>query len=135
MKKSEVDSARALKLQKADHFDEAFEEFDAAARLVPKNLEDVTSLAMVRQQLVFNHLQRGSDDLTRGKNVQAQAEFRSAASLDRENEFAQQRLRDSLTEWAPRIAGGSARVLNRERYAWFLIRLRKFHFRGTRMLC
>ena len=131
LKKAKVDFARALKLQKADHFDEAFEEFDAAARLVPKNLEYVTSLAMARQQLVFNHLQRGSDDLTRGKNVEAQAEFRSAANLDPQNEFAQQRLQDSLTEWTPKIAEAPRVVLESPE-----IRvvpdpaLHEFHFRG-----
>ena len=131
LKKAKVDFARALKLQKAEHFDEAFEEFDAAARLVPKNLEYVTSLAMVRQQLVFNHLQRGSDDLTHGRNVEAQAEFRSAANLDPQNEFAQQRLRDSLTEWRPKIADAPRVVLESPE-----IRvvpnpaLHEFHFRG-----
>src|SRR5579864_1772246 len=103
LKKSQVAFARALKLQKAERFDEAYEEFDAAARLVPKNLEYITALAMVRQQLVYDHLKRGNDDLTKGKLVEAQAEFRSASNLDPQNEFAQQRLRDSLTEWAPKM--------------------------------
>jgi len=104
LKKSKIAFSKALKLQKAEHFDEAYEEFDTAARLVPKNLEYVTALAMVRQQLVFDHLQRGNDDVTKGKLVEAQAEFRSASNLDPQNEFAQQRLHDSLAEWAPKIA-------------------------------
>ncbi len=104
LKKSKAAFARALKLQKAERFDEAYEEFDTAARLVPKNVEYVTALAMVRQQLVFDHLQRGNQDLGNGKLVEAQAEFRSASYLDPENEFAQQRLRDSMAEWAPKIS-------------------------------
>jgi general secretion pathway protein D len=104
LKKSKIAFARALKLQKAERFDEAYEEFDTAARLVPKNVEYVTALAMVRQQLVFDHLQRGNDDLTKGKLVEAQAEFRSASDLDPQNEFAQERLRDSQTEWAPKMS-------------------------------
>jgi len=104
LKKSKIAFSKALKLQKAEHFDEAYEEFDTAARLDPKNLEYVTALAMVRQQLVFDHLQRGNDDVTKGKLVEAQAEFRSASNLDPQNEFAQQRLHDSLAEWAPKIA-------------------------------
>jgi hypothetical protein len=64
----------------------------------------VTSLALARQQLVFNHLQRGNDYFTSGKMVEAQAEFLSAANLDPENEFAKQRLRDSMAEWAPKAA-------------------------------
>src|SRR5277367_4801984 len=105
LKKSKAAFSKALQLQKAEHFDEAYEEFDTAARLVPKNIEYVTALAMVRQQLVFDHLQRGNDDLAKGKMVEAQAEFRSASNLDPENEFAQQRLRDSLTEWTPKKTG------------------------------
>jgi hypothetical protein len=104
LKKSKAAFAKALKLQKAERFDEAYEEFDTAARLVPKNVEYVTALAMVRQQLVFDHLQRGNQDLGNGKQVEAQAEFRSASYLDPENEFAQQRLRDSMAEWAPKIS-------------------------------
>ena len=79
LKKSKIAFSKALQLQKAEHFDEAYEEFDTAARLVPKNVEYVTALALVRQQLVFDHLQRGNDDQTKGKLVEAQAEFRSAA--------------------------------------------------------
>ena len=105
LKKSKTAFERALKLQKAERFDEAFEEFDTAARLVPKNLEYVTALAMVRQELVYDHLKRGNDDLTKGKLVEAQAEFRSASNLDPQNEFAQQRLRDSLGEWTPKTTG------------------------------
>ena len=58
LKKSKIAFDKALKLQKADRFDEAFEEFDAAARLVPKNLEYVTALAMARQQLVYDHIKQ-----------------------------------------------------------------------------
>ena len=107
LKKSKAAFSKALHLQKAEHFDEAYQEFDTAARLVPKNVEYVTALALVRQQLVFDHLQRGNDDLAKGKLVEAQAQFRSASNLDPENEFAQQRLRDSLTEWTPKTTGAA----------------------------
>lgn len=131
LKKSKIAFSKALKLQKAERFDEAFAEFDTAARLVPKNVEYVTALAFVRQQLVFDHLQRGNDDLTKGKLAEAQAEFRSASNLDPQNEFAQQRLRDSLTEWLPKMAetprvvaeSPELRVVPNET-------LHEFHFRG-----
>jgi general secretion pathway protein D len=131
LKKSKIAFAKALKLQKAERFDEAFEEFDTAARLVPKNLEYVTALAMVRQQLVFDHLQRGNDDLTKGKLAEAQAEFRSASNLDPQNEFAQQRLHDSLAEWLPKITE-TPRVVAESpevRVAPNPV-LHEFHFRG-----
>lgn len=131
MKKAKSAFSRALKLEKAKHLDEAFEQFDTAARLVPRNLDYVTALAMVREQLAFDHLQQGNKDLLNGKEVEAQAEFRSALNLDPQNEFAQQRLRDSLGEWAPkaiepaRVAGdfGELRVVPRDVRA-------DFHFSG-----
>ena len=131
LKKSKTAFATALKLQKAERFDEAYEQFDAAARLVPRNVEYVTSLAMVRQQLVFNHLQRGNDDLTKGKLVEAQAEFRSAANLDPQNEFAKQRLYDSMAEWAPDLTG-TPRVVAESTEVRVIPSpdLREFHFRG-----
>ena len=105
------------------------------ARLVPKNMEYVTALALVRQQLVFDHLQRGNDDLTTGKAVEAQAEFRSAANLDPENEFAQQRLRDSLTEWAPKTSGTPRVVAEAASVEVFPHTApQEFHFRGTHAL-
>jgi len=131
MRKAKSAFSRALKLEKAKHLDEAFELFDTAARLVPKNLDYVTALAMVREQLAFDHLQQGNTDLLNGKEVEAQAEFRSALNLDPQNEFAQQRLRDSLGEWAPktlepvRVATdfGELRVVPRDVRA-------DFHFSG-----
>src|SRR5277367_5755694 len=131
LKKSKDAFAKALKLQKAEHFDEAYEEFDTAARLVPKNLEYVTALAMVRQQLVFDHLQRGNNDLAKGKLVEAQAEFRSASNLDPQNEFAQQRLRDSQAEWSPQLTGAPRVVADSTQVRIVPSPdLHEFHFRG-----
>jgi general secretion pathway protein D len=100
-KKAEEAFSKALKLQKGKQFDEAYEEFDTAARLVPTNLNYITSLALVRQQLVFDHVQRGNADLLSGNEENAQGEFRTALNLDPDNEFAKQRLLESLDEWAP----------------------------------
>ncbi len=131
LKKSKAAFSKALQLQKAEHFDEAYVEFDTAARLVPKNVEYVTALALVRQQLVFDHLQRGNNDLTNGKVVEAQAEFRSASNLDPQNEFAQQRLRDSLTEWSPKLTGAPRVVAeSTEMQVAPKADLHDFHFRG-----
>jgi general secretion pathway protein D len=131
LKKSKVAFSKALELQKAEHFDEAYEEFDTAARLVPKNVEYVTALAMVRQQLVFDHLQRGNNDLATGSLVEAQAEFRSASNLDPQNEFAQQRLRDSQAEWSPKVSG-TPRVVAESAEIRVVPKpgLEEFHFRG-----
>lgn len=130
VKKSKAAFSKALKLQKTDRFEEAFREFDAAARLTPRNVEYVTALAMVRQQLVFDHLRHGNDNLTNGKLVEAQAEFRSAANLDPQNEFAQQRLRDSLVEWAPKITETPQVLESAELRVVPNPGSHEFHFRG-----
>jgi general secretion pathway protein D len=131
LKKSKAAFSKALKLQNADRFDEAFKEFDTAARLAPKNVEYVTALALVRQQLVFDHLRRGNENLIKGRQVEAQAEFRSASDLDPQNEFAQQRLRDSLAEWAPKTTGTPQVVAESEELRVIpKPGFHEFHFRG-----
>jgi len=88
--------SRGLKLQHDKNLDEAFAEFEQAARLIPQNMEYLTAREMVRQQLVTAHIERGNDDLQKGLPIEAQAEFRQALHLDPQNEFAQQRLQDAV---------------------------------------
>ena len=103
LKKAKSAFSRAVKLEKASRLDEAYLEFDTAARLAPRNADYLTALAMAREQLAYEHLERGNQYLLDSKEVQAQAEFRSALNLDPQNEFAQQRLNDSLEQWAPKL--------------------------------
>jgi general secretion pathway protein D len=95
---------RALKLQKNGKLNEAFPEFEAAARLAPKNLDYVTAREMARQQLVYNHLQSGNDDLLQNHSIEAMAEFRNALYLDPDNSFAAQRLRGAVSQFGPHIS-------------------------------
>lgn len=92
---------RALKLQKDKHPEEAYDEFQKAARLNPRNLDYITALAMERQQLVYHHIELGNNALLQKKEVTAMAEFRHALDLDPSNKFAQQRINDVIAEWAP----------------------------------
>jgi general secretion pathway protein D len=101
LKKAKGAFSRALHLEKEKHFDEAYREFDTAARLVPNNLSYQTALAITREELVSQHIKQGNSDLEDGLAVQAQAEFDSAVGLDPDNKFAQQQLQTSLGEWAP----------------------------------
>jgi general secretion pathway protein D len=96
--------AKGLKLQREKREDEAFGEFETAARLAPKDVEYVTARELTRQQLVFDHLQRGNAEMRDSRQIEALAEFRTALHLDPQNEFAQQRLTDALGEWAPKTA-------------------------------
>ncbi|HYR44659.1 MAG TPA: hypothetical protein VER98_16630, partial [Terriglobia bacterium] len=88
--------SRGLKLQHAKNLDDAFSEFEEAYRLIPQNVEYLTAREMVRQQLVASHLERGSNNLQNGRQVEALADFRLALHLDPQNEFAQQRLLDAV---------------------------------------
>jgi general secretion pathway protein D len=94
--------ARAMRLEGSHRSQEAFEQFEAAARLSPKNVEYLTAREVVRQQLVYDALQRGNAALQGDRQIEAMADFRSALELDPKNEFAQQRLSDAMREWRPR---------------------------------
>ena len=83
---------RGLRLQKEKRLDQAFDQFETAARLAPKDVDYVTAREMTRQQMVFDHLQRGNAEMLKGRQIEAMAEFRTALHLDPQNEFAQQRL-------------------------------------------
>lgn len=99
LKKAKEAFHRGLKLERQKKMDEAFTEFDTAARLAPTNIDYVTALALLRQQLVSVHIQKGNDALMKSMAVEAQAEFRSALALDPTDSFAQERLKESLGEW------------------------------------
>ncbi|MGA8152938.1 MAG: hypothetical protein WB952_18450 [Terriglobales bacterium] len=131
LKKAKAAFSRGLKLEKAQRIDEAYEEFDAAARLAPGNIDYVTALSITREELVSAHLKRGNTDLDKARPVEAQAEFRSAMNLDPQNQFARQRLQDSFTEWAPRTPP-SIRVVkdSGEIRVFPSPELHEFHFRG-----
>src|SRR6266704_1181181 len=131
LKEAKAAFFRGLKLQSSKRLDEAFAEFEEAARLAPREMQFVTSREMARQQLVFDHLQRGNTSMLNGRQVEALGEFRTALNLDPQNEFAQQRLRDALGAWAPKVSApaqvladaGELELTPQERRA-------DFHYRG-----
>jgi general secretion pathway protein D len=105
LKEAKAAFSKGLKLQRAKHPNEAFEEFDKAARLVPRNVDYVTAREMMREQVVYDDLERGNKALLDGRQTEALAAFRGALQLDPKNEFAQQRLRDAVNEWSPKASG------------------------------
>ena len=122
--------AKGLKLQREKRQDEAFDQFETAARLAPRDVEYLTAREMTRQQLVFDHLERGNEEMGRGLQIEALAHFRTALQLDPQNDFAQQRLKDAMGEWAPKSAApqvvadsGEIRVVPSQAQA-------DFHYRG-----
>ena len=123
--------ARGLKLEKSSNLDQAFAQFEDAARLVPQDVEYLTARELVRQQLAAEHLERGNDYLLKGQQVEALAEFRTAQTLDPQNEFAQQRLRDALGPLPVRTAGPPQIVASEDAIdAKPLDGYHDFHFRG-----
>jgi len=94
---------RGLKLQKSKRLDEALSEFEHAAHLVPQDAQYLTLKELIRQQLIFEHIQRGNNALTAGNQVGALGEFRAALHLDPDNHSATQRINDALGEWTPQV--------------------------------
>ena len=122
---------KGLKLQNAKRTGEALEQFETAARLAPQAVDYVSAREMARQQLIYDHVERGNAELLKGRQVEALAEFRTALHFDPQNEFAQQRLQDAAAEWAPKLPStpfvvedaGEVRVIPKQTRV-------DFHFRG-----
>lgn len=122
---------RGMKLQKHKRLDEALEEFEKAGNLAPKDVQYATLRELVRQQLVYEHLQRGNAALADGQQIEALGEFRNVLHLDPSNDFARQRLNDAVdhkgtaARQSPRLIEDSdeIRLVPRDN-------LQSFHFRG-----
>lgn len=61
-------------------------------------MEYITAREVTRQQLVMEALDRGNKEMLAQHEVAAAAEFRVALEIDPTNEFARQRLKDSIWE-------------------------------------
>ena len=122
---------RGVKFSREKRHVEAFDAFEEAAKLSPKNIEYITAREVTRQQMVTEHLQKGNEYLLKAQQVEALAEFRGALQLDPSNEFAMQRLRDSLGDQTPqrspalRLIAASDQVEIRPSAA-----TADFHYRG-----
>jgi general secretion pathway protein D len=123
--------SRGLKLERSQNFEQAYREFEAAAGLVPQDIEYLTARELLRQRLAAQHLEHGNDELLKGRQVEAIAEFRMAQTLDPQNEFAQQRLNDALGPAAVRTQAPLQMVDRADTIAVQpLSEHHDFHFRG-----
>ncbi len=93
---------RGMKLQSQNRTDEAYEEFLRAATLVPRDAEYVAAREVVRQQLVFRHIEEGNRFLMAQNQLGAVAEFRLALHYDPKNEYAQERVSEALAPPGPK---------------------------------
>ncbi len=96
--------ARGLKLFDAHKTLEALEKFKEASGLAPENSEYATAQETVRQQAVYEHLERGNRLQLEGQRVPALAAYRAALELDPNNRFARQQLEDALQTPAAPVA-------------------------------
>ena len=101
IKQAHAAYSRGLKLQDAKQLEQAFTEFDKAARLAPRESDFLTARELVKSQLVFGHVQQGNTLLSTNKYFQAAAEFRAALELDPDNQFVRQRLQDTALAEVP----------------------------------
>jgi general secretion pathway protein D len=101
LKQATTAFSRGLKLQNQKHTDEAFEQFEIAARLEPRNVNYLTARELAREQSVFEHIQAGNAESLDGKEAESLANFRAALNVDPKNEFALERVKDALAESTP----------------------------------
>ena len=85
-----------VKLKLAGQMDAALEKFELAAELAPHNVEFLTAREFTRQQLVMQFLKQGNQAMLDHNEIVAMADFRRALEYDPTNEYALQRLRDSI---------------------------------------
>ena len=96
-----------VKLHKKQRLEEAFVQFDEAARLNPQNVEYLAAREAVKAKLVFQHIESGNLLLLQDARLRAAAEFKAAVDLDPENQFARERLQEATREAAPVLSKAS----------------------------
>jgi type II secretory pathway component GspD/PulD (secretin) len=130
LKEAKAAFARGVKLEK-DSPEKAYQEFEHAAQLVPRDLEYITARELARQQLVNTRLERGNLELESGKQVEALADFRTALQLDPANQYTQQRLRDAAGDSTSAATSGVSVVDESPEFHLAPDANRaSFHFRG-----
>jgi tetratricopeptide (TPR) repeat protein len=98
-----------MKLQKQKRLEEALAEFERASNLVPQDLQYATLRELTRQQVVYEHLQRGNSALAENRPIEALGEFRNVLHFDPNNDFAQRQVQDAWKKFRSSSAGGIGR--------------------------
>lgn len=95
-KEAEQEFKRALDMQKSGQVQQALEAATRATEFDPGNGEYLTTREMLRQQIVGEYLERGNRFADAGNTEGAIALFSAAISMDPQNAYLKQRLRDVL---------------------------------------
>jgi Flp pilus assembly secretin CpaC len=93
-KAAEKEFKDAQDLQRAGRPDDALVAVLKAQELMPGNVEFMTMGEMLRQQIVGEHMEAGNHLAAAGDPTGAAQRFRMALSIDPQNAYAAQRLRD-----------------------------------------
>src|SRR5579864_9555678 len=93
-KAAEKEFKSAQDLQRDGKPQEALEAVVRAEQLVPGNLEYITMGEMLRQQLVGEQMEAGNHLAAAGDSAGAAQRFRTALTIDPQNSYAAERLRD-----------------------------------------
>src|SRR5689334_8348407 len=93
-KAAEKEFRSAQDLQRAGKPQEALQAVVKAEQLVPGNMEYITMGEMLRQQLVDEQMEAGNHLAAAGDSLGAAQRFRTALTIDPQNTYAEQRLRD-----------------------------------------
>lgn len=104
------DFESGVKLKNSGKLEEAFDKFESAAKLNPHSVDYVTAREITRQELAMDAINRGNKALDEQKEIVAMAEFRRALQFDPENQFASQRLQESV--WRNNPGSGSLRMVD-----------------------
>jgi type II secretory pathway component GspD/PulD (secretin) len=87
-----------VKLKSKGDLDVAFDKFSSASELDPRNVSYITAREFAREELAMNALKQGNRAMLGGNEIVAMAAFRRALEYDPTNDYASQRLRDSIPE-------------------------------------
>lgn len=99
-----------VKLKKSGELEQAYDKFEEAAKLNPHSVDYVTAREITREELAMDAINRGNKALNEQKEVVAMAEFRRALQFDPENQFASQRLQESV--WRNKPNSASLRMVD-----------------------
>ena len=124
--------ARGLKLQGQDRLQQAFDQFDEAARLEPEDMAFLSAQEQTKSQLVFQRTEHGDSLMALAQPEQAAAEFRAALKLDPGDAYVEERLTQALRvpaasrlgELSATLADASEIDVQPKKY------LATFHYRG-----
>ena len=118
------------KLQKQNRFHEAFDQFDRAVRLDPRNPQFFQVRELAKAGLVYEHVERGNQLAFGSDGAAAAKEFQAALDLDPENQFSRQRLNQASSARAQELRAAAMVAESEEIHLQPTKDRASFQFRG-----